>query len=118
MGQAIKKLSTGREEGYKAKEIGPIIDQCYDSLFGDTTKIHNLADFYHAISQTIEEINTKLGNIQFHVPSTEALEKVFKDHIQSKDCGSHLFFWADREHLIEEEFLPHNCFLQNTLNTS
>ncbi|XP_042481937.1 uncharacterized protein LOC122062386 [Macadamia integrifolia] len=105
MGHAITKLATGREEEYKAQEIAPIIDQFYDSLFAaDTTNIHNLADFYHAICQTIEEINTKLGDTQFRIPSTKTLQKVFKEQFQSKDSGvRHFFFWPNKMHLREEE---------------
>ncbi|KAJ4969939.1 hypothetical protein NE237_003038 [Protea cynaroides] len=83
MGQAIKKLAAGEEEK-KAKEIGPIIDKCYSRFFSDTSNFQ-ISDFYHAICDTVEEINKKLGNTQFRVPSTETLAKAYMEHHGSQE---------------------------------
>ncbi|XP_042481734.1 uncharacterized protein LOC122062133 [Macadamia integrifolia] len=84
MGQALKSLAAGEDEK-KAKEIGPIIDECYNRLFSDPSKFQNMDAFYHAICETIEEINKRLGNTQFHVPSTETFKEAFNKHHQTKD---------------------------------
>ncbi|KAG8372098.1 hypothetical protein BUALT_Bualt12G0031200 [Buddleja alternifolia] len=50
MGQSLNKLGT---EQKRDKEITPIIEQCYDKYFVKTEG-WSLANFYHAICQTIE----------------------------------------------------------------
>ncbi|CAK9188498.1 unnamed protein product [Ilex paraguariensis] len=81
MGQSLKKQ--GSEEK-KDKEIGPIIEKCYDSHFADPNKDWNSADFYHAVCQTVEELNKKLGSTQFRVPKPATLEHAFETHHQGK----------------------------------
>ncbi|KAK7290781.1 hypothetical protein RIF29_05463 [Crotalaria pallida] len=83
MGQSLKKLAPGTEEK-KIKEIGPIIDKCYDEYFKDGSK-KNFAEFYRGVCWIVEEINHKLGNTQFKVPKTEALQEAYDKHHQGKD---------------------------------
>ncbi|KAF8396267.1 hypothetical protein HHK36_017882 [Tetracentron sinense] len=85
MGQSMNKLTGGDER--KAKEISPIIDECYNDIFGDPAakdKEITSTDFYRAVCQTVEEINKRLGYTQLRVPSTETLKKAFEDHHQNK----------------------------------
>ncbi|KAL5720127.1 hypothetical protein ACHQM5_012823 [Ranunculus cassubicifolius] len=84
MGQSMKKLANGVTDETKAKEIGPIIEECYTMYFADPNKIWTLADFYRAVCQTVEEINKKIEGTQFRVPRKEVLEKAFKEHHQGK----------------------------------
>ncbi|THG07715.1 uncharacterized protein LOC114305920 [Camellia sinensis] len=88
MGQSLKKLAPGSEEN-KAKEIGPVIENCYNTYFAGTDKhVHRdwkSDDFYHAVCETIEEINKTLGSTQFRVPKTTELEQVFKIHHKGED---------------------------------
>ncbi|XP_059646120.1 uncharacterized protein LOC132290682 [Cornus florida] len=76
MGQSLNKLAPGSEEK-KAKEIGPTIDLCYQKYFANK-KDWRSDDFYHAVCQTVEKINKKLGTTQFRVPETNKLKEVFE----------------------------------------
>ncbi|XP_052172450.1 uncharacterized protein LOC127788340 [Diospyros lotus] len=94
MGQSLQKLTPGNEEK-KAKEIGAIAEGCYDKYFADDgrngTKEWSSADFYHALCETIGEINKKLGSsTQFRVPNTETLNRVFVRHYKGKGKGNPL----------------------------
>ncbi|KAK6151329.1 hypothetical protein DH2020_013964 [Rehmannia glutinosa] len=80
MGQSLNKF--GNEEK-KEKEIGPVIEECYDKYFANTMDWSS-ADFYHAVCQTIEEINKTLGSTQLRVPKTSTLEHAYKKHHQGK----------------------------------
>ncbi|GMP97770.1 hypothetical protein CsSME_00045899 [Camellia sinensis var. sinensis] len=75
MGQSLKKLAPGSEEN-KAKEIGPVIENCYNTYFAGTDK-HVHRDW--------REINKTLGSTQFRVPKTTELEQVFKIHHKGED---------------------------------
>ncbi|KAL6540683.1 hypothetical protein OROMI_024566 [Orobanche minor] len=66
-----------RNEEKKEKEIGPIIEGYYDKYFANT-KDWSSADFYHAVCQTIEDINKTLGSTQLRVPKTRTLEDAYK----------------------------------------
>ncbi|KAI3446570.1 hypothetical protein Pfo_003235 [Paulownia fortunei] len=79
MGQSLNKFGALFLPG----EIGPVIEQCYDRYFVNT-KDWSSADFYHAICQTIEEINKTLGSTQFRVPKTSTLEHAYQKHHQGK----------------------------------
>ncbi|XP_043692603.1 uncharacterized protein LOC122643041 [Telopea speciosissima] len=83
MGQTMKKLAAGEDEK-KAKEIRPTIEECYVRWFSEPSNFNNSADFYHAICETIDEINKKLGNTQFRVPNTATLKKAYEEHHQIK----------------------------------
>ncbi|KAF5197546.1 Transmembrane protein [Thalictrum thalictroides] len=90
MGQTMQTLATGRT----TDEIGPIIEQCYKTYFGDhPDKVRTMADFYCAICQTVEEINKKIGGTQLRIPSKENLEKAYKPLEKKDDRG--LFFWTN-----------------------
>ncbi|KAL7134236.1 hypothetical protein ABFS83_11G013000 [Erythranthe nasuta] len=80
MGQSLNKF--GNEEK-KGMEIGPVIEECYDRYFINTTD-WNSADFCHAVCQTVEDINKTLGSTQFRVPKTSTLEHAYKKHHQGK----------------------------------
>ncbi|KAF9592241.1 hypothetical protein IFM89_012817 [Coptis chinensis] len=84
MGQSMKKLATGGTDETKAKEIGPIIEECYNTYFADPSKVQTMADFYRAVCQTVEELNKRIGGTQFRVPSKEVLVKAFKEHHEGK----------------------------------
>ncbi|KAK9289324.1 hypothetical protein L1049_007479 [Liquidambar formosana] len=86
MGQTINKLTSGSEEK-KAKEIDPIIESCYNKHFAGTHghKEWNSADFYRAVSETVEELNKKLGHTQFRVPKAWTIEQAYKNHYESKE---------------------------------
>nr|XP_016453832.1 PREDICTED: uncharacterized protein LOC107778141 [Nicotiana tabacum] len=74
MGQAISKIGQsfqGRDE----KIDDEIIEICYDKYFRRTS-----ADFYHAICQTVEEINRRQGSTQIKIPSTTTLVRVYKKY--------------------------------------
>ncbi|KAF7147495.1 hypothetical protein RHSIM_Rhsim03G0039700 [Rhododendron simsii] len=83
MGQSLMKFAPGSEEN-KAKEIGPIIESCYDTYFSGKDKIQSSADFFQAVCETIGEINKKLGSTQFRVPKSETLRQVYEKHHQGK----------------------------------
>ncbi|KAL0334369.1 UNVERIFIED_CONTAM: hypothetical protein Sangu_1593100 [Sesamum angustifolium] len=53
MGQSLNKF--GNEEK-KVKEIGPVIERCYDTYFVKTEEWSS-ADLYHAVCQTVEYLN-------------------------------------------------------------
>ncbi|KDP29266.1 hypothetical protein JCGZ_16655 [Jatropha curcas] len=93
MGQSLMKLAPGSEQN-KEKEIGPTIEECYNKYFSDTTKEWTLADFYHAICQTVEEINKKLNSTQFRIPDVEKLTEVYEKHYKGKG----------RDQVTKEEF--------------
>ncbi|KAH7853777.1 hypothetical protein Vadar_006426 [Vaccinium darrowii] len=82
MGQSLQKFAPGNEEN-KVKEIGPIIESCYDAHFYGN-KVQTPADFFQAVSDTIGEINKKLGSTQFQVPKPESLLAVYEKHHQGK----------------------------------
>ncbi|KAJ7972124.1 Location of vulva defective 1 like [Quillaja saponaria] len=92
MGQSLMKFAPGNEEK-KGKEIGPIIEKCFDKYLADSSKDLTLADFCGAVCSTIEEINVKLGNTQFRIPSTSALRMAYDRHHQGR-----------RRSLTKEEF--------------
>ncbi|KAA8517980.1 hypothetical protein F0562_015454 [Nyssa sinensis] len=79
MGQSLKKLAPGSEEN-EAKKIVPIIEECYDKYFARNHEDWNSTEFYHAVCMTVEQINAKLGSMQFRIPDTATLEKAFKHH--------------------------------------
>ncbi|KAL3534621.1 hypothetical protein ACH5RR_003082 [Cinchona calisaya] len=83
MGQALKKFG-GDEK--KEKEIDPVIVECYNKFFVNTKDL-GMADFYHAVCMTVEEINKKLGSTQFKVPQTLALQRAYEKHHQGKGKG-------------------------------
>ncbi|EEF35470.1 conserved hypothetical protein [Ricinus communis] len=71
----------------KEKEIGCTIGECYDKFFVDT-EVWELADFYRAVCQTVDEINKKIKSTQFRTPDAEKLKEVYQIHY--KDKGKHL----------------------------
>nr|XP_043609870.1 uncharacterized protein LOC122581685 [Erigeron canadensis] len=71
----------GKEE---KKDISSVIGRCYDKYFADTKKRWNSAEFYHAVSETVEEMNKMLGSTQFHVPKSPALEQAYNKHHKGK----------------------------------
>ncbi|KAG7962079.1 hypothetical protein I3843_09G048100 [Carya illinoinensis] len=80
MGTAMTKFSSGNEEK-KGKEIGPILDDCYDKLFQNSShKKWELADFYRAVCETVEQVNVKLGYTQIRVPEARKLRLAFDNH--------------------------------------
>ncbi|KAF5750287.1 hypothetical protein HS088_TW03G00621 [Tripterygium wilfordii] len=83
MGQSLMKFTPGAD-AHKEKEIGAKIEECYDKYFGGQHKEWNFTEFSRAISQTVEEINEKLGNTQFRVPSVEVLQKAYDNHHKGK----------------------------------
>ncbi|KAK4432061.1 hypothetical protein Salat_0968200 [Sesamum alatum] len=80
MGQSLNKF--GNEEK-KVKEIGPVIERCYDKYFVKTEDWSS-ADLYHAVCQTVEEINKTTGSTQFRVPQTSTLQEAYEKHHQGK----------------------------------
>ncbi|KAK9154639.1 hypothetical protein Sjap_002119 [Stephania japonica] len=96
MGQSMQKLTIGNVEKKKAKEIGPIIDNCYDRFFANTAE-WNLTNFYHAVSLTVEEINKKIGGTQLRLPSEEVIKKAFKPVLEEQVIiNRRYFFWTSR----------------------
>ncbi|GFY98139.1 hypothetical protein Acr_12g0006800 [Actinidia rufa] len=83
MGQSLKKLAPGSEEKI-GKEIGPIIENCYDTYLSGSDKDLSSDDFYRAVCVTIGEINKKLSSSQFRVPGTETLKEAYNKHHQGK----------------------------------
>ncbi|XP_071721300.1 uncharacterized protein [Rutidosis leptorrhynchoides] len=77
MGQAF-----GKEEN---KDIGPVIGKCYDKYFADPNKKWTSAEFYHAVCETVEEMNKLLGSTQFHVPKSSTLEHAYRKHHEGKE---------------------------------
>ncbi|KAJ0626180.1 hypothetical protein HanPSC8_Chr01g0011101 [Helianthus annuus] len=77
MGQTI-----GKEE---KDDLGPTIGKCYDKHFSDRNKEWNSAEFYHAVCEIVEEMNTMLGSTQFHVPKTSTLEQAYNKHHKGKE---------------------------------
>ncbi|KAJ9543993.1 hypothetical protein OSB04_023700 [Centaurea solstitialis] len=67
----------GKEEN---KDLTPLIGKCYDKYFVDPSKIWSSAEFYHAICETVEEMNKMLGCTQFRVPKTSTLEVAYHNH--------------------------------------
>ncbi|XP_021804440.1 uncharacterized protein LOC110748794 isoform X2 [Prunus avium] len=80
MGQTLKKLSPGTEEN-KIKEI---VEKCYENHFPATFREPTFIDFYRAICETVEEINKKLGNTQFCLPTESKLKQAYESHRQGK----------------------------------
>ncbi|KAL0428468.1 UNVERIFIED_CONTAM: hypothetical protein Slati_3021600 [Sesamum latifolium] len=80
MGQSLNKF--GNEEK-KVKKIGPVIDRCYDTYFVKTEDWSS-ADLYHAVCQTVEEINKAIGSTQFRVPQTSTLQEAYNKHHKGK----------------------------------
>ncbi|KAJ8534304.1 hypothetical protein K7X08_007628 [Anisodus acutangulus] len=74
MGQTISKIGQ-TFHGIDEKVDDETIELCYDKYFRRTT-----ADFYHAICQTVEEINRRQGSTQFKIPSTTAIMRVYKKY--------------------------------------
>ncbi|RAL51895.1 hypothetical protein DM860_010613 [Cuscuta australis] len=54
MGQTLQKL--GKDDNGNGREIGPMIDECYDKYFVGITANWSPADFCHAICQTVESV--------------------------------------------------------------
>ncbi|OIS97669.1 PREDICTED: uncharacterized protein LOC109233850 [Nicotiana attenuata] len=78
MGHAISKIGQsfqGRDE----KIDDEIVEICYDKYFRWTS-----ADFYHAICQTVEEINRRQGSTQIKIPSTTTLLQVYEKYHKGK----------------------------------
>ncbi|CAH1418498.1 unnamed protein product [Lactuca virosa] len=72
----------GKEEN---KDIGPLVGKCYDKYFADPNKKWNSAEFYHAVCETVEEMNKMLGSTQFHVPKSSTLEQAYNKHHKGKE---------------------------------
>ncbi|KAF8043732.1 hypothetical protein BT93_A1908 [Corymbia citriodora subsp. variegata] len=66
------------------KEFEQIIDRCYEGFRGSHDGQMSQADFFRLVCITVEEINKKLGNTQFRVPSVSTLEKAYVSHHQGK----------------------------------
>ncbi|KAL3819703.1 hypothetical protein ACJIZ3_005608 [Penstemon smallii] len=81
MGQSFNKIGAAEEK--KDNEIGSLIEQCYDKYFVNTEN-WSASDFYHAVCQTVEEINKSIGSTQFRVPKTITLEHAYQKHHQGK----------------------------------
>ncbi|XP_050229248.1 uncharacterized protein LOC126678394 [Mercurialis annua] len=82
MGQSLIKFSQGNEEN-KENEIECAIEEWYNKVFIDTEQ-WELADFYRAVCQIIEEINKKLKSTQFRTPDAEKLKQVYQIHCKDK----------------------------------
>ncbi|XP_024975951.1 uncharacterized protein LOC112513814 [Cynara cardunculus var. scolymus] len=74
--------TVGKEEN---KDLEPIIEKCYDQYFADPNKKWNLVEFYHAVCETVEEMNKLLGCTQFCVPKTSTLEQPYHNHHEGKE---------------------------------
>ncbi|XP_024974272.1 uncharacterized protein LOC112512508 [Cynara cardunculus var. scolymus] len=72
----------GKEEN---KDLEPIIEKCYDQYFADPNKKWNSAEFYHAVCETVEEMNKLIGCTQFRVPKTSTLEQAYHNHHKGKE---------------------------------
>ncbi|KAL1815074.1 hypothetical protein ACET3Z_017648 [Daucus carota] len=83
MGQSLKKQGNG-EETLKEKEIRAITEKCYDAYFADPDKDYSSAEFFFAVSRTVEEINKMIGSTQIRVPSAATLEDAFNKYHQDK----------------------------------
>ncbi|VFQ71700.1 unnamed protein product [Cuscuta campestris] len=70
----------GKDDNGNGREIGPMIDECYDKYFVGITANWSPADFCHAICQTVEDINACIGSTQIRVPKAETLELAYKKH--------------------------------------
>ncbi|CAN0901373.1 hypothetical protein LINGRAHAP2_LOCUS21383, partial [Linum grandiflorum] len=68
-------------EHNKDKDIGAVIEHCYDKYFADEL---SSADFYSAVCLTVEEINKKLNSTQFRIPDADKLKKVYKVNNERK----------------------------------
>ncbi|XP_051138891.1 uncharacterized protein LOC127256760 [Andrographis paniculata] len=73
-------------EQKKEKEIGPIIDWCYEDYFSGAGDGENWtsADFYHAVCQTVEEINRAIGSTQIRVPRSDTVRAAYDKHHKGK----------------------------------
>ncbi|XP_073285010.1 uncharacterized protein [Primulina huaijiensis] len=78
-----QNLKIEGNEDAKNKEIEGVIEQCYDKYFVNTENWSS-ADFYHAVCQTVEEINKKIGSTQFRVPTISTIDHAYKKHHQGK----------------------------------
>ncbi|XP_047310422.1 uncharacterized protein LOC124914009 [Impatiens glandulifera] len=86
MGQSLNKQSSGSGGGggeiIKGNEIVSIIKKCYDEqLLADFGK-EDVAEFYHAVSHTIQEINKNIGTTQIRVPDIASLQQIYEKHHQ------------------------------------
>ncbi|CAI9099622.1 OLC1v1036473C1 [Oldenlandia corymbosa var. corymbosa] len=80
MGQSLNKFG-GDEK--KISEIGPVIEECYDKFFVNTSD-WGMDDFYQAVCLTVEEINKKIGSTQLRVPQKTTLQQAYQKHHQGK----------------------------------
>uniref|UniRef100_A0A803MJ74 Uncharacterized protein n=2 Tax=Chenopodium quinoa TaxID=63459 RepID=A0A803MJ74_CHEQI len=87
MGQSLMKLTPGNE--VKKSKLEEIARRCYDEKellnkeeFKEPDEL--FCDFYRAVCETVENINTSVGNTQFRVPKEDVLEKAFKKHHPGK----------------------------------
>lgn len=74
MGQSLNK-----SESEEKKEIEPVILERYEKYFSNTEN-WTCADFYHAVCQTVEEINKTIGRTQFRVQERSTLERAYNKH--------------------------------------
>uniref|UniRef100_A0A7N1A3Z9 Uncharacterized protein n=1 Tax=Kalanchoe fedtschenkoi TaxID=63787 RepID=A0A7N1A3Z9_KALFE len=73
-------------ESKSAKKIGSVTESCYDKYF---TNLTTEDDFYSAVSQIVEEINTKQGFTQFRLPhKSKLIEAFYKHHGSSGEAKS------------------------------
>ncbi|CAI9099623.1 OLC1v1036473C2 [Oldenlandia corymbosa var. corymbosa] len=77
MGQSLNKFG-GDEK--KISEIGPVIEECYDKFFVNTSD-WGMDDFYQAVCLTVEEINKKIGSTQLRVPQKTTLQQAYQGAI-------------------------------------
>ncbi|CAN0901372.1 hypothetical protein LINGRAHAP2_LOCUS21383, partial [Linum grandiflorum] len=84
-------------EHNKDKDIGAVIEHCYDKYFADEL---SSADFYSAVCLTVEEINKKLNSTQFRIPDADKLKKVYKSHYNDDDSRDE----RKKKTLSKEEF--------------
>ncbi|BFG37851.1 hypothetical protein CerSpe_241260 [Prunus speciosa] len=85
MGQTLKKLAPGTEEN-KIKEI---VEKCYENHFPATFREPTFIDFYRAICETVEEINKKLGNTQFCLPTESKLKQAYEENFPVRMSNVH-----------------------------
>ncbi|XP_021745755.1 uncharacterized protein LOC110711647 [Chenopodium quinoa] len=88
MGQSLLKLTPGNE--VTKSKLDEIAGKCYEDFSNmlnnkDLTEPELFCEFYRAVCETVEEINSSVGNTQFRLPKEEVLRKAFETHHKGKE---------------------------------
>ncbi|XP_028761468.1 uncharacterized protein LOC114720042 [Neltuma alba] len=110
MGQRLNKLTSGGEDSQKKEEL---MKECYEKYLKDKTDCKP-GEFYRAICDAVEKLNSKRGYTQVRALNADELEKQYK-HYCKGDKPTDEEFRKMMKEILEEKIEVTGVGLKDTL---